>query len=693
MGGIAIDGAGNLYIADAFNNKVRKVTATTGIISTAIGSSISFPEGLAADGAGNVYVADQGNHVTKLTVATGALTVVAGNGTGGYSGDNGAATSAELNVPGGLALDGAGNLYIVDEFNNRIRKVTAATGVITTVAGNGTGGFSGDGGAATGAELSDPYGVAVDSAGDLYIGDQGNSRVREVTAAGTIGTVAGYGYITNYSTGQDGGSATSAKFFAADLIALDGAGNLYFADGGDNRILKVTAAAVALNFASTAVGATSTDSPQTVTLNNIGNMALTFPAPGSVGSLNPSLSAGFVCGGSSTCNQIGSTSGGFTLASGSTCTEIVSFVPVAGGTVAGSVTSEDNSLNATSTQAVALNGTGIQLAPTVTAISPAAGPGAGGTLVTITGTNFTGATGVRFGAFASPSFTANSSTSITAIAPANTTGTVDVMVTTAAGTSATSAADQFTYLAAIVAVQSESAIGGSTPTLSATVTFVAGYAPSGAVTFQAGSGSPVTATCTATTSSTETCTAAYPTTGLLNGANTITATLAADSNYNTASGTGTLTTVAASFTAPTEAVGTASPTQTATLVFNTATTLNSTLATAVQVVTQGLTGYDFNYASGSTGTACTPGGSYAAGASCTVTYSFTPKAPGVRQGAILLSSNASTPAVVAAAFLSGTGTGPLAQVTPGLLSTLAGTGAACTGTAPAAMAARRRPRC
>ena len=157
VGGIAIDGAGNLYIADAFSNKVRKVMASTGIISTVIGSGISFPEGLAVDGAGNVYVADQGNHVTKLTVATGVLTVVAGNGTGGYSGDNGAATSAELNIPDGLALDSAGNLYIADEFNNRIRKVTAATGIITTVAGNGTGGFSGDGGAATGPELSDPY--------------------------------------------------------------------------------------------------------------------------------------------------------------------------------------------------------------------------------------------------------------------------------------------------------------------------------------------------------------------------------------------------------------------------------------------------------------------------------------------------------------------------------------------------------
>ena len=158
---------------------------------------------VAADRAGNVFFVDQ-NTVLRLDAATGILTLVAGNGTPGFSGDNGPATSAQLNGPAGVAVDSAGNLYIADTGNHRIRKVS--NGVITTVAGNGTPGFSGDNGPATSAQLYNPVGVAVDSAGNLYIADAGNNRIRKVSN-GVITTVAGNG---TCGFSGDNGPATSA---------------------------------------------------------------------------------------------------------------------------------------------------------------------------------------------------------------------------------------------------------------------------------------------------------------------------------------------------------------------------------------------------------------------------------------------------------------------------------------------------
>ena len=263
---VAVDGAGNLYIADYANNRIRKVTAATGFISTVAGNgtagytasqdtgttaataaSLYYPHGVAVDGAGNLYIADEDNNrIRKVTAATGYISTVAGNGMQGYtaSQDTGttAATAASLDNPSGVAVDGAGNLYIADQFNNRIRKVTAATGYISTVAGNGTGGYtaSQDTGttAATAASLQYPYGVAVDGAGNLYIADQGNNRIRKVTAAtGFISTVAGNG-TAGYTASQDTGTtaATAASLQYPAGVAVDGAGNLYIDDYANNRI-------------------------------------------------------------------------------------------------------------------------------------------------------------------------------------------------------------------------------------------------------------------------------------------------------------------------------------------------------------------------------------------------------------------------------------------------------------------------
>ena len=232
--GVAVDASGNLYIADTYNAKVRKVT-TSGIITTIAGPWLE-PLGVAVDSAGNLYVSDYFTQVWKVSTS-GAVTTVAGNGTQGYSGDGGPATSAALNGPWGVAVDSSGNLYIADQNNYRIRKVSTS-GIITTVAGNGNGGYSGDGGPATSAMVYNPQGVAVDAAGNLYICDVSNLRIRKVSTSGTITTVAGNGS-GGYS--GDGGAATSSSLSGPRGAAFDAAGNLFIADSGNNRIRKVTA--------------------------------------------------------------------------------------------------------------------------------------------------------------------------------------------------------------------------------------------------------------------------------------------------------------------------------------------------------------------------------------------------------------------------------------------------------------------
>ena len=257
--GVAPDGLGSLYIADTSNHRIRKVDAA-GVITTVVGdgtqgyggdggaavaAQLSSPYGVAPDGAGNLYIADRNNNRIRKVDAAGVITTVAGDGRRGYGGDGGAAVAAQLNFPTGVAPDGAGNLYIADRNNNRIRKVDAA-GAITTVAGDGTQGFGGDGGAAVAAQLNLPTVVAPDGSGNLYVADRNNNRIRKVDAAGVITTVAGDGA---FGYGGDGGAAVAAQLNRPTVVAPDGAGNLYVADWYNHRIRKVDAAGAIITVA------------------------------------------------------------------------------------------------------------------------------------------------------------------------------------------------------------------------------------------------------------------------------------------------------------------------------------------------------------------------------------------------------------------------------------------------------------
>ncbi|MFC2022364.1 clostripain-related cysteine peptidase [Chloroflexota bacterium] len=207
----------------------------------ATAASLNVPHGVVLDGAGNLYIADRANHRIRKVDTSGIITTVAGTGAAGFSGDSGPATAASLNGPEGIAVDGTGNLFITDYENVRIRKVDAASGVITTVAGDGTWGFGGDDGPATAASLNGPVGVALDGAGNLFIADFENHRIRKVDTSGIISTVAGNG-IAGYT--GDGGPATAASLNMPGGVAIDGVGNLFILDTGNNRIRKVEGVAV-----------------------------------------------------------------------------------------------------------------------------------------------------------------------------------------------------------------------------------------------------------------------------------------------------------------------------------------------------------------------------------------------------------------------------------------------------------------
>lgn len=248
---IAIDASQNLYISDAGNNVVRKVNAA-GIMSTFAGTSATGysgdggaadtarflgVSGVAVDDAGNVFIVDRYNNVIRKVDAAGIITTFAGSGVSGFGGDGGPATAALLHTPTAVATDHSGNVYIADG-SHRVRKVDAA-GIISTIAGIGSLGYTGDGGPATLAAVSNICGLAADGLGNLVMSDADNNVVRRIDAAGTITTIAGLPLINGYT--GDGGLADSATFKTPLGLAFDAIGNIYIADVGNDAIRRISA--------------------------------------------------------------------------------------------------------------------------------------------------------------------------------------------------------------------------------------------------------------------------------------------------------------------------------------------------------------------------------------------------------------------------------------------------------------------
>ena len=248
--GVAVGKDGSVYISDQLNSRIRRVSRT-GVITTVAGkgeagfsgdngpataAEVSYPNGVAVGDDGSLYIADFGNSRIRKVSPSGVITTVVGGDQSGFSGDNGPATVAKLSYPNDVTLASDGSLYIADQLNDRIRRVSPA-GIITTVAGNGERGFGGDGGPATAAALNRPNGVVAGSDGSLYIADEFNDRIRRVSPSGTITTVAGNG---ERGFGGDGGPGTGAALSRPNGVAVGGDGSLYVADQVNNRIRRVS---------------------------------------------------------------------------------------------------------------------------------------------------------------------------------------------------------------------------------------------------------------------------------------------------------------------------------------------------------------------------------------------------------------------------------------------------------------------
>ncbi|HWF07133.1 MAG TPA: NHL repeat-containing protein [Bryobacteraceae bacterium] len=300
--GIAADSAGNLYVADTHNRRIRKIS-TSGIITTvagngvndyagdggsALNAALSNPLGVAIDGSGNLYIADTGNDRIRKVAPAGLIISIAGNGTNGYAGDGGPASAAELNAPSRIAVDTEGSIYFSDTGNNVVRRISTG-GTITTVAGNGQYGFAGDGSQAVAAMLANPQGLAVDAQGGVIIADADNRRIRYVDTNGVITTIAGNG--SNTLSG-DGRPPLSTGFGSPADVAVDSAGNIYIADSADGRVRVIKPKPATLVVSQTGFTVTTavdggSVGPRTLTILNGGAGTIGWSLSTSVLSGNP----------------------------------------------------------------------------------------------------------------------------------------------------------------------------------------------------------------------------------------------------------------------------------------------------------------------------------------------------------------------------------------------------------------------
>jgi sugar lactone lactonase YvrE len=251
--GVALGGHGDIYVSDHGNNRIRMIDRS-GTVTTVAGSGptgvnsggyggdgglatraqLSEPVGVAVGPDGSLYIADRDNAVVRRVAPNGTITTVAGTGVSGYSGDGGPAVGAKLSDPENIVVDARGRVFFTDQINERVRMIDV-DGTITTVAGTGEAGDTGDGGPGTDATLNSPYGLAIDAAGNLYVADSKGARVREIARDGTITTVAGTG-VPGYS--GDGGRATQAQLSQPSSLAVDASGDLFIGDSG-NRDVRI----------------------------------------------------------------------------------------------------------------------------------------------------------------------------------------------------------------------------------------------------------------------------------------------------------------------------------------------------------------------------------------------------------------------------------------------------------------------
>lgn len=480
--GTAVDGAGNIYVADKLNHRIRKITPG-GVVTTLAGSGVAGfnnatgtaaqfdqPNGVAVDGAGNVYVADVGNHRIRKITSAGVVTTLSGNGMGGFN-DGPNAMSSRFNFPYSVALDGAGNVYVADFLNHRIRVVDPVTGAASTLAGSGTAGFMNATGAA--AQFNFPTGVAVDGAGNVYVADQLNHRIRAITPGGVVTTLAGSG-----AAGFANGTGTVAQFSSPAGVGVDGSGNVYVADQGNNRIRTITSAGVVSTLAGSgtagfmdATGLTAQfNAPAGVAVNGTGvyvadqsnhRIRLITPPPvPTITSFTPTSSG---AGGTITITGTnflgaGGVSFGGTAATSFTVVSATQITAVVSTGASGSVSVTAPGGTAT------LAGFTFISPPTITSFTPTSA--GAGTTVTLTGTNFTGATAVSFGGTAAASFTVVSATQINAVvAVGGASGSISV--TTPGGT-ATLAGFTFIPAPVISSFTPTSGANGATITLTGT---------------------------------------------------------------------------------------------------------------------------------------------------------------------------------------------------------------------------------
>jgi streptogramin lyase len=644
--GVAVDGSGNVYVADQANNAVKVMPSGCANAScvTTLGGGFSQPMGVAVDGSGNVYVADQANNAVKeMPPGCASASCVTTLG-GGFS------------YPRGVAVDGSGNVYVGDNYNDTVKEIPsgcASTSCVTTLGG----GFNG------------PEGVAVDGNGNVYVVDTQNGAVKEM-APGCASTNC----VTTLGDGFD---------FPAG-VAVDGSGNVYFVDYSNSGLYEIgRATAPSLTFPSTYVNATS--AAQTVTITNDGNAPLNFT--------QITYPANFPESTSATNDCMTTTS----LASNEVCTLTIDFMPQAVGALTGSMTLLDNNLNAAApgyaTQSIALSGTGLQPLPTFALTAPSQmtlnqGGSSSSTIQVVPGTGFTGSvslnsSGLPSGITASfsPNPTTGSSVLTLAASDSAMLGTATVTITGTFGTQSAT-----TSLQVVVQPPPPS--------------FSLGVNPSTLTVFQGGSGTSTInvygqngfsgSLSLAASNLPSGVTALFspnPTTGTSTLTFVASSAAVAGQSYVTITGTsGTLTasigiylTIAPppGFASSSENfgvmnIGSASPVQTLTYTFGAPVTLGSTA-----VLTQGATGLDFADAGSDT---CVAGTVYTVGQSCTVNVTFSPGFAGSRYGAVVL--NDSTGNAIATAYLQGWGVGPQINFLPGTESTVAST----SGAAPLAIA-------